>query len=631
MNTSKFASVVLLYFLFSLKTLAFDELGTLTIDAFPDHIKRQQVEERLAPHSDSLLGDLVDINTGTVKFVHTDVAIPGNSSLEVALRRTRTGGFKFPHKDAASRKAFSVSSIPLKNTSQAFGDWELDVPNVSQLVPFGYDVELNLLGIDTSSIDFCSVEYFTRAIHVVYGAPEFRGFIEHEDLSNGVMLTTQRGHEARLLDFPKGLDWPSGTVKVTTDHWYARCISNPAGVNGLEVFSPTGDRYIFDQVQFRNASAVPTIALDSVTNTRIYTSIPRIEVRLQASEVRDKHGNWVRYSYNSAGWVTRIFSNDGREIKVNYDGGLVRSVEANDRTWHYRYGITQNNDSYLTSVELPDSSKWQFDLAEAQKLEAFPEQDCEARDQQWQLVHPDGVAGTFLFSETRHAIGSVRDFKSPFCDGRNPVYVGFYDVMSIKRKTLAGPNYPSRTWKFNYSGFPAGASGATKWGEVVNPTGEKIRTTFHNLDDYNLEGLTKRVETFSSTGVLEERVDFEYVVEGEVGDSLMDDSNQAKLHRPRHQSRVVVRRGADTYNTGMIYNTTQTSSKYSYGRPTQIDRTSNVNSDMRRTNFTYQNMMGLWLLGLPLTENLNGELQNSYVYDSKGRMTSNARYGSVVT
>ena len=49
--------------------------GTATADLFahPEHIKRQNVEERLAAHSDNLLGDSLDINTGSIAFEHVDV------------------------------------------------------------------------------------------------------------------------------------------------------------------------------------------------------------------------------------------------------------------------------------------------------------------------------------------------------------------------------------------------------------------------------------------------------------------------------------------------------------------------------------------------------------------------------
>jgi hypothetical protein len=57
-----------------------------------DYLTRQGVDERLAADDVNLLGDQIDLNTGAVVFEHTDVSLPGNSHLEVAVRRLKTLG-----------------------------------------------------------------------------------------------------------------------------------------------------------------------------------------------------------------------------------------------------------------------------------------------------------------------------------------------------------------------------------------------------------------------------------------------------------------------------------------------------------------------------------------------------------
>ena len=66
---------------------------------------------RLAPHGDDLMGDMIDKNTGGISFQHTDISIPGNSGLEVALRRKRSQG--------------TPTFSPFQN---GFGDWDIELP-----------------------------------------------------------------------------------------------------------------------------------------------------------------------------------------------------------------------------------------------------------------------------------------------------------------------------------------------------------------------------------------------------------------------------------------------------------------------------------------------------------------------
>ena len=90
-----------------------------------EYIKRQNVDERLKSYGVGLLGDNIDLNTGSVQFEHVDISLPGNSGLEVAIRRTRGQGFVFPHKDATSYGS-SKSSNP-------FSDWTLEVPRIAMI------------------------------------------------------------------------------------------------------------------------------------------------------------------------------------------------------------------------------------------------------------------------------------------------------------------------------------------------------------------------------------------------------------------------------------------------------------------------------------------------------------------
>ena len=52
-----------------------------------DWQKRQTSNERLKAFGDDLMGDAIDAHIGSLVFSHTDVSIPGNSHLRVAVGR----------------------------------------------------------------------------------------------------------------------------------------------------------------------------------------------------------------------------------------------------------------------------------------------------------------------------------------------------------------------------------------------------------------------------------------------------------------------------------------------------------------------------------------------------------------
>ena len=79
---------------------------------------RQATDSRLTMLDNTLMGDSVDPDTGGLNFSHTDVSLPGNFGLEVAIRRNLSQGWKY-HETVAAE----------------FGDWWLEVPKITQLMP----------------------------------------------------------------------------------------------------------------------------------------------------------------------------------------------------------------------------------------------------------------------------------------------------------------------------------------------------------------------------------------------------------------------------------------------------------------------------------------------------------------
>ena len=83
-----------------------------------------------------------------------------------------------------------------------------------------------------------------------------------------------------------------------------------------------------------------------------------------ATSVTDRFGNWVNYTYSPANplQLQRIDSSDGRAIVLDYNGPYVTSATDGSRTWQYSYSDFSARGE-LRSVQLPDNSRWTFDLS----------------------------------------------------------------------------------------------------------------------------------------------------------------------------------------------------------------------------------------------------------------------------
>jgi hypothetical protein len=73
-----------------------------------------------------LFGESVNLYNGKLEFAHTDVSLPGNDALPVAVGRR-----------------ISAGENPMEG--KAFGRWELDIPHISGLFPSSTGCDQTLL------------------------------------------------------------------------------------------------------------------------------------------------------------------------------------------------------------------------------------------------------------------------------------------------------------------------------------------------------------------------------------------------------------------------------------------------------------------------------------------------------
>lgn len=321
-----------------------------------------------------LMGDKVNLYTGTLEFTATDVSLPGNSSLPVAVGRRLVAG----------RDRYVAGHL---------GDWDLDIPRLSGV----FDARTGWVN-SANGTNRCS-NYSAPPNAVITGTvwwyPEefWQGNTLYVPGAGGQeILVRSAANTAKPTD---GQAYPL----VTSANWQIRCLptlANGAG-EGFVAVSPDGTQYRFDWMATR---LYPAMSGDGGAR------LSRREVWIMPTVVTDRFGNTVTYSYDSAEpWkLTRIQASDGRVLTLTYTSvngsSRIDTVTDGSRTWNYDYGSAGE----LTRLTLPDASYWQFNLgglvaplaspagegASCEFVGAAPNETFEGS-----ITHPSGAVGTF--------------------------------------------------------------------------------------------------------------------------------------------------------------------------------------------------------------------------------------------
>ena len=631
-----------------------EQIASINPESF-DFMGNDGVEERLQRDDAGLMGDQIDPNTGSLVFEHVDVSLPGNSGLQVALRRKRVQG---DHQFTSGQLGFA--------------DWIVDAPTYS------YSYVRAPIGPSTLSPQ---ATFGANCVSVWGGGPVYVADNPVElnpyDYSSGYILNVPgktNGHF--LATAPSSITGgspiapPAASRGMTNDNWIARC-GTVSGAPALIVTSPTGDEYKFTKAVYRKESYYGmNIDANFGGNTiELESQIQREFIVLLATEVTDVNGNWVRYEYtnDARGELTRIHSNDGREITISYDGSTVpplsnsrkiSQVAANGRTWTYQYATTAQQDvvtnrTYLASVTLPDSRQWVFGGGtglSGMSVEVSKSFECDRREVTATVKHPNGATGVFTLKDTRHLKSEYIPSQSTpdpatytfesYMTCHEPAHYRWehwpiYNAMSIIKKRLSGPGYASSDWNYTYSGFLGGTIPVTKWTQIVDPTGKATKYTYHRFGQ--LEGLLDKREVFSSAGgTLLERAQYTYLLGPSLGQSPIYSPTSMhnatyKYERYRLQNQITLTRGADIYNTKLYYDLSLSSPAFSFSQPIKEETWSNVQSGTRVTDVVYTHNKSKWILGLPSTVTKNGVLFDSYVYDTLGRPQTHSTFGSLAS
>ena len=485
----------------------------------------------------SMFGDKVDLYSGALSFSATDVSIPGNSGLPVAISRKLS---------VHDRKGYGAGD-------SAFADWGIDIPNLNGVFVTPWH--------DTRCTQAVPPTYAYRVSSSDYWAGN------HADMpGGGEMLRPNPNHPKPTTGGPY--------LWVTAGDVYFSClgtIKNGSG-QGFLAITKDGTRYWFDHMaQYAEPSF--THVVKGGMPERMEVS--RYKNVLYATRIEDRFGNWVTYTYNNTATqrarLTQIASNDGRSLTLQYHPttGYVSSVSNGSRTWTYQY-----TGSHLTGVVLPDTSKWVFNLAAlTNTIIEYPTTDdvrsCFTRtgtlpfaDVSGSITHPSGALASFTVALRRLGRTNVPGFcinyqplgfpANDFTDDY-PVFPYYWPNIALKSKQVEGPGLTTGQWTYEYTSahswaYAPGHSepicetencadpfctsddcAGTRTTKIVQPDGSWVRYVFGNSYRYN-EGKLLAQETGDSAGsVLKTALNtYNYATSGQPYEAQIGTSPQSR-------------------------------------------------------------------------------------------------------
>ena len=640
-SLSRCASVALaaLTLLASISSTTFAAIGdggsgttafTTTYFEHGNLIRAGETVQALGP---DLMGDSINEYSGSLEFTQNDVSLPGNNALAVAVGR---------HLSVGSRQTALVGGL--------FGDWDLEIPHLRTLAAdllngqpadwYGGYVESS----GTFNLNRCS--QFVKA-SAAWGAVVGQSVSVHPNNwwdgyrmhipGSGVQTLLKRG-PANTAQPSSGGPYPI----VTKAHWQISCLASLASGGAGEGFlalAPDGTSYRFDRkvsrpyVSYRPPGEGPLL------------SVPRTEVWILPSQITDRFGNWIQYTYDAAdAWkVLSIASSDGRVITFTYVTGTrrVQTVWDGTRTWSYGYSAS----GALQSVTLPDQSSWQFSLASLTRDPYYViDPTCyggvnstitsgvtDQNSYVGTIVHPSGATASFTLKMTWHGRsnvpGSIAGCEDPAQINYVPTLFANYSLTS---KTLSGPGLPAMTWQYDYgtangSFAPCNGCVSTKAVTVTDPLGNVTRDTYGTLFGVN-EGLLVSSDEGWNGGTALRTTGLTYQASNAgpypalIGTSQAISDAMSAIHTPQ-SARVITQQAATFAQSVLGFDI--------FARATSLTRSSSLGYS-RSESTAYYDHASLWVLGQTASQTIAGTVAASTSFDPATALpSSTSRFGKL--
>jgi hypothetical protein len=475
-----------------------------------EYIKRLKRYQTIEPLGENPFGESIDLYTGQVTFTHTDIVLEGTGpTIRVSRSRSPTG--------------FDASAMD-NPPAQYFGDWTLNLPRIDTLVAaqrYVYGTPAGNWRMTYSMTDPASYLRCTNFAEPYIG----QSGIDLEQWWHGYQVILDDGSQQSLLVRDAAYATKPGMTGafpvVTLSNLQMTCLPEAKNVEAGQLpgeaflaIAPDGTKYWFDWLVGNLAGPVN----QAVNGAQLRQE--RMQVSMFVTRVEDRFGNWLNYTYSGM-QLQSIVASDQRRVDFAWSGNQVTSITVmpgtvDARTWQYAY-----NGLKLSTVTLPDQSKWTFNLARTGEGDEpnLSASSCTYRyepntpyagGEVSTITAPSGLVGTFLMQLRSHG----RSYSGSYC----VEYGEYYELvppmfrnLSLYERTVSGPGVPTATWRYLYS--PAQASTLSDacaansscpdsaWVDVVEPDGAKTRY-IHSTRYNALEGKLLKTETFSPTNEL---------------------------------------------------------------------------------------------------------------------------------
>jgi len=578
--------------------------------------------------STSPLDDSFDPATGTVTFAATDISLPGNFDIPVELSRW------VPSQDMDTGGP---------------GHWKWNLPLIRG----------NYLDVKSGHSDAGWDWGYNTWRH----GKNCSGSADTVINNHGDAITADAYWDGKLLHIPgvtsETFVTNASSQQVTRSNFrIVSCISNPGGQEGIVVAGPDGLTYTFNQIKsYYNGK--PALK-DPVVYTRL----------LMVTKIEDRFGNRVDYSY-TGGKLTQISATDGRQISISYSGANATAT-ANGRTWSYTGdnvtmpgGLDQWQYTGLTHVEFDPSGvggyNQQLRLAAGSPY-VIPGCTVATGDYTVQVTSPAGLLSTYVFRDTIHYRANVEPFlyydiyATDFAVTRS---LACTNARSLVSKTISGPGISATNWTYQYSGnrgtytassginphltgpfdLPVPAVGGYP-SPISTPTAVNYRsTTVAGPDRRIVFYIDRKADTATESRVIAQDIlnpaGTELLSRSEYGFALGHFVGNHYLYQPVNdyqrsyrinQTQTVEKRYVGTVADSF---TTTFSNFDAYDFPLSSQGSNSFSANVRTVARTYLHDTVNSLIGLPLTETVNGTTVFEHHYDSLGRRDWSKHFGQL--
>ena len=567
-----------------------------------------------------LFGDKVNLYNGAFSFEHTELSLPGNNALPVALVRTWN-----------ARKWW----LP----KLAMGDWDISTPRIEGT----FATDTGFIPMFGSAATRCSGFNAPPDVSIHDGwAYSFQQFDSWQYWQGTFLHIPGRGNQEilrRQFGFSAAPGDGNSYPLLTRELWQISCLPalrRGAG-QGFVAVSPDGTRYVFDWMVSR--ASTPMRKGDAV--------LARSEWLIMATRVTDRFGNWVAYHYHQShpDRLQRIEASDGRTITLHYQGARVSSVTDGSRTWHYTY----DGQGDLAQVGLPDGSAWSFNLrgliyTENIRNEDYTDCDSPPSAPSGQFVgtmrHPSGTVGTFTSVFVVQGRSGVQractyhpgtDWSWGWTNGAMYHKATYNQALTEKR--IEGPGLAPMTWRYNvgdgYTGdwAPCTDCPDRKVTILIKPDGSQDRHHFGIRWRVN-EGQLLRIEEGWDGQQAAKTTDFRYrsaagqAYPAQFGTSVNFQSDQISYRNLPQDQRLITQQG-------VTFRWEAAASAQGFdalARPLTVTKSSSLGYSRTETT-VYRDNPVRWVMGQIYRVVADGRIPQAFTYDAMDLPKSRSAFG----